>query len=212
MSLLIDDLAGDIGTRYGRDFFARAPDDVAIDLIGSLMMVRDDDEAIVVQIVESEAYGGDDDAASHAFSGPTTRCRVMFGPPGHLYVYRIYGVHWCMNVVTGAEGSASAVLLRAGSVRHRWSARASRGGATPSLRGPGNLTRALEITGVDNGVDCCAVPVGRISFFADAQDETPLEVSASARVGVSRNVDRPSRYFAAGHPDVSRFVAGRSRG
>ena len=197
-----------LGPRYDRDFFARAPDDVAHDLIGSLMTVRDDDGLVVVRVLEAEAYGGSDDAASHASGGPTPRCRVMFGPAGHLYVYRIYGVHWCVNVVTGDEGAASAVLLRAATLVHR---EASNRDRTPpgSLRGPGNLTRALSITGADNGRDCCS-STERVAFHASNHPHrTP--VSVSPRVGVTRNAQRPSRYFATGHPEVSRFNPARPR-
>ncbi len=104
-------------------------------------------------VVEIEAYGGSDDPASHAFRGPTKRNEVMFGPPGYLYVYFIYGMHWCMNVVTGPVGDASAVLLRAGEMVVPEAGGAER---TVALRGPGNLTRGLGgITGLDNGLDCC---------------------------------------------------------
>jgi DNA-3-methyladenine glycosylase len=201
----------DMGKQYGRAFFERPPDDVALDLIGSLMRVRDGRGDHVVQVVETEAYGGSDDAASHAFSGPTSRCRVMFGPAGHLYVYRIYGVHWCVNVVTGAEGTASAVLLRAGAWCHRSSPPTGATDAASSLRGPGNLTRTLGITGDDNDVDCCGRSANRVAFYTGVRSDHPFDVSVSARVGVTRDIARPWRYFASGHRDVSRFVAGRLR-
>jgi len=95
-----------------RRFFERAPDAVAYDLVGSWLVLHDDDVERRALIVETEAYGGSDDPASHAFRGPTKRSAIMFGPAGFLYVYLIYGVHWCMNVVTGPEGTATAVLLR----------------------------------------------------------------------------------------------------
>ena len=211
MDSVVGNVEGFDSTRYGRDFFAREPDEVALDLIGSLMLVRDQAGDVVVQVVEAEAYGGSDDAASHAFGGATPRCQVMFGPAGHLYVYRIYGVHWCMNVVTGADGVAGAVLVRAAAVHHRAAGDDARPDPLGSLRGPGNLTRALGISGVDSGLDCCSSTVGRVGFFADDAMNHRVDVSLSARVGVTRNAARRSRYFATGHPGVSRFVAGRPR-
>ena len=94
-----------------------------------------------------------DDPASHAYRGPTKRSAIMFGPAGYLYVYLIYGMHWCMNVVTEREGTATAVLA-AGRRTRRADARRRRT-IRSALRGPGNLTRGLGITGEDNGVDCC---------------------------------------------------------
>jgi len=207
---MVDGAGGSIGQRLGRDFFARDPDVVAYDLVGSIMSVRDGDGLVAVRIVETEAYGGADDAASHAFAGPTDRCRVMFGPAGHLYVYRVYGVHWCVNVVTGIEASASAVLVRAATYLGPQTSNPVQP-PRPSLRGPGNLTRALGVTGADNGSDCCST-TSRILFHAGSSDADRPEVSVSGRVGVSRNALRPSRYYATGHRDVSRFVAGRARG
>jgi DNA-3-methyladenine glycosylase len=99
--------------RCEREFFDRAVDDVAFDLVGAVVVVRGVEGSRRALIVETEAYGGADDPASHAFRGPTPRTAVMFGPAGHLYVYRSYGLHWCMNVVTGPGGVASAVLIRA---------------------------------------------------------------------------------------------------
>ena len=197
------------GTRLGREFFARDSDAVAYDLVGSLMRVRGVEGDVLVQILEVEAYGGYDDAASHAFAGPTPRCRVMFGPPGHLYVYRIYGLHWCMNVVTGDVGVAGAVLLRAATLR-RWSRPGDGDPPAISFTGPGNLTRALAITGEDDGVDCCGGDSERIVFCEDPAASQRPEVSVSGRVGVTRNVGRQSRFFIAGHREVSRFVPGRS--
>src|SRR5271154_5171866 len=101
-----------VGAPLGREFFERGPDDVARALIGSLLVVRDSAREQVAMIVETEAYGGRSDPASHAFRGPTKRSAIMFGPAGYLYVYLIYGVHWCMNIVTQPAGTASAVLLR----------------------------------------------------------------------------------------------------
>ena len=140
---------------FNRKFFERQPDQVASELIGSLMIVRTSDVHSIVRLVETEAYGGDDDEASHAFRGVSKRNASMFGPAGHLYVYRSYGVHWCVNVVTGESGMASAVLLRAAEIVRVGSP--SMGVFEPgSMRGPGNLTRALGITDDEDGSDCCS--------------------------------------------------------
>ena len=169
------------------------------------MLVNRGSERRSALIVETEAYGGADDAASHAYRGPTRRCDVMFGPAGHLYVYKIYGVHWCMNVVTQEEGVASAVLLRGAELldvpaHHEGNVRSA-----AMLRGPGNLTRGLAVTGEDNGVDCCAGPLGRIAFVTGTALVESERIARSPRVGISRAQERESRYFLDGHGAVSKF-------
>jgi DNA-3-methyladenine glycosylase len=185
-----------------RSFFNRPPDDVARDLIGTMMMVCSRDEAVTVRIVESEAYGGDDDPASHAFRGRTPRNSTMFGPAGCLYVYRSYGVHWCMNVVTQGIDVASAVLLRAAELVSGDLLIPSTANSSRILRGPGSLTNALNVTGDDNGRDCCGSDA-RITF--DLVHE-PLvgAVLSSPRVGISRGRERLSRYYLEGSPAVSK--------
>ena len=181
-----------------RSFFERPPDQVAHDLIGAVMIVRHDEGSTRVRLVETEAYGGEDDPASHAFRGRTARNDAMFGPAGHLYVYRIYGLHWCMNVVTQRSDLASAVLLRGaeplvGSDDPR--------GVVPAgaLAGPGRLTRYLGVTGDDDGRDCC-VPGARVTFEMSSRE---TDVRRSGRVGISRARERLSRYYLAGSPGVS---------
>lgn len=184
---------------FHRGFFEGPSDTVAEHLVGALMIVRTDSLVVRVRVVETEAYGGLDDPASHAFRGPTPRAAIMFGPAGILYVYRSYGVHWCMNVVTGPLGTGSAVLLRAGEVV------GDRGEPLDPrrlLRGPGNLTRGLGVTGADNGADCCQGPDGRFSFRAGGVERGGA-VARSERVGISRARERLSRYFLTGHPAVS---------
>lgn len=190
-----------VGDALGREFFERDPDDVARALIGSLLVVRDAASTHVAMIVETEAYGGRHDPASHAFRGPTKRNAVMFGPAGFLYVYLIYGVHWCMNVVTESSDEPSAVLLRGAQLLDP----AGDLGGTP-LRGPGNLTRGLAITGDDSGLDCCGEPEGRVSFHRSLDIRTSAPVETSVRVGLTVEKDRPSRYFMSGHPAVSKLV------
>lgn len=190
--------------RLDRAFFERAPDDVANDIIGTYFHVRHAGRIRCAQLVESEAYGGSDDPASHAFRGTTPRCAVMFGPAGRLYVYRSYGLHWCMNVVTGNDGVASAVLLRAAQLYESSDDEAPCNSPVEVLRGPGNLTRGLGITGEDNGVDCCSLNARQLSFDRAPDDDTPISVQRSPRVGVALGKDRLSRYFLEGHPAVSR--------
>jgi DNA-3-methyladenine glycosylase len=167
-----------------RDFFDRDSDVVARELLGQWIVVRSGVHTLSTMISETEAYGGSDDPASHAYRGRTPRSEIMFGPPGFLYVYLIYGVHWCMNVVTGPSGNASAVLLRAGEL--------SNGHA---LLGPGNLTRGLGISGGDTGVDCCGPRSGRVVFEMNSTPINELTIGRSRRIGLTKGVERESRYF-----------------
>lgn len=183
----------------GRAFFDRDPDAVARELIGALMTVRTAGAVRTVRVVETEAYGGSDDPASHAYRGRTPRNAAMFAPAGHLYVYRSYGVHWCVNVVTQPRDVASAVLVRAAQLLEEASAVPEE--SPRSLTGPGNLTRALEITGDDDGRDCCA-PDARITW-ASASASSGV-IGCSPRVGISRARERLSRYYLEGSAAVSR--------
>ena len=199
-------------TRLTRKFFARDPLVVARDLIGREIVAGSGPGRVVVRLSEVEAYAGADDPASHAYRGQTARTAVMFGPAGFLYVYFVYGMHWCANVVTGATGPASAVLLRAGRVTSGTeAARQRRPKAIPEAlaRGPAALTGALGITGADNCLDLCK-PGARIHLRAG----TPAQelVRTGPRVGVSAAGDRPWRFFRADDPSVSRYRAGTRRG
>jgi DNA-3-methyladenine glycosylase len=129
----------------------------------------------------------------------------MFGPAGFLYVYLIYGMHWCMNVVTGPSGTATAVLLRAGELIVR--APDGAGEESVALRGPGNLTRGLGITGADNGVDCCGGEGRHLTFHRPRRGEHDWLTGQSKRIGLTREIDRPSRYFLVGHKAVSKLPA-----
>lgn len=172
--------------------------------------------AVSIMITEVEAYEGVDDPASHAWRGPTPRTEVMFGPPGHVYVYLSHGLHHAMNLVCGPDGTASAVLLRAGRVVSGLAqARQRRPGVADErlARGPGNLTRAL---GVDRTADGTALRVRVGSVGAGTVDEpratpgsaTGLEVARGPRVGVSRAVDRPWRFWWRDDPTVSAYRLG----
>ncbi len=159
---------------------------------------------VSVRVTEIEAYEGPDDPASHAFRGPTARNEVMFGPPGFLYVYFVYGMHWCANIVCGPPGRPSAVLIRAGEVtagidvarRLRPAARLDRDLA----RGPARLAQALGLSGTDNGVDLLD-PGSPIRLRL--ADEPPTSWTTGPRVGVSTARDEPLRFWLSGDPTVS---------
>lgn len=179
----------------GRDFFERHPVEAARDLIGAILLVEDAGG----RIVETEAYCRDD-PASHSFRGPTARNAAMFGPPGRAYVYRSYGLHWCLNFVCGAE-PGGAVLLRAveplaGLDRMR----ERRGVRDPKLlcAGPGRLCQALGVTGAENGLALDAPP-----FRIEAR-RAFCEIVAGTRIGISRAADVPWRFGLAGSPFLSR--------
>ena len=193
-----------------RRFFERAPDAVAYDLVGSWLVLHDDDVERRALIVETEAYGGSDDPASHAFRGPTKRSAIMFGPAGFLYVYLIYGMHWCMNIVTEPAGTASAVLLRGAELVVP--DRDGDGDSTVALRGPGNLTRGLGITGADTGLDCCGGVGRHLTIHRSRPGAITLPTGQSKRIGITREIDRPSRYFLEGHEAVSKVPAKSTRG
>ncbi len=180
--------------------------EVARALLGWTISHRTASGTVSVRLSEVEAYGGLDDAASHAHRGPTPRNQVMFGPPGRLYVYLSYGVHWCCNVVTGPEGEASAVLLRAGEVTEGVElARARRGPRTPVAglaRGPGCVGQALGISGEQTGADL--VGDGQLTLRRGAGLDGDL-VRSGPRVGVRLEHERPWRFWVDGDPSVSRY-------
>ena len=180
----------------GREFFARSVHEVAPDLIGSTLLV----DGVGGPIVEAEAYDGED-PASHGFRGPTQRNRSMFGPPGHAYVYRSYGIHWCLNLVCEDEGRAAAVLVRAlHPVEGLGEMRARRGAEDLRLlcSGPGKLCQALGVGGGHDGL-----PFDRPPFELYARRTTP-EIVNGPRVGITAAADRPWRYGLAGSPFLSR--------
>lgn len=174
-------------------------------LLGARLAVGDRDGTIV----EVEAYGGDDDPASHAARGERARNRSMFLSPGTLYVYRSYGIHACANVVTGREGQGSAVLVRAlAPARGIEEMRRSRPAARRDVEltsGPGRLCEALGITLDHDGLDLFD-PRAPVRLLGEVGPSGPVEVSG--RVGISRAVERPWRFWLAGDPHVSRHRPG----
>jgi DNA-3-methyladenine glycosylase len=188
--------------RLSRAFYARDARRVARDLLGKVLVHLDGGVRRAARIVETEAYLGEADQASHARFGPTRRAAIMFGPPGFAYVYLIYGMYHCVNVVTGVEGHASAVLVRAGEPVE---------GCLHGPRGPGNVCRALAIRRErHDGLDLA----GATLFVEDAP--RPVErVVTTPRVNVHYAGDwagRPWRYLLEANPWVSgRRAAGGAR-
>lgn len=186
-----------------RSFYARPAEAVAPELLGAVVESETPEGLVAVRLTEVEAYAGEDDPASHAWRGPTPRTAVMFGPPGHVYVYFTYGMHWCANLVCAADGVAAAVLLRAGEiVEGEALARVRRGPRPPARRlasGPANLARALGLDGAWHGDDVTRAR-GRLRVRGGAPAP---EVVAGPRVGITRAVDVPWRFSIAGDPHVS---------
>jgi len=184
--------------RLSRRFFARSVHDVAPDLIGASLMVN----GIGGRIVEVEAYHHTDPAA-HSYAGQTPRNAVMFGPPGFAYVYRSYGIHWCLNFVCEAEGSASAVLIRALEPTAGLSTMRRRRGQKEDERmlcsGPGKLGEALAITRDRfNGL-----PLDKPPFELRAHSDEPAIVTGP-RIGITKAADVPWRYGLKGSPFLSK--------
>jgi DNA-3-methyladenine glycosylase len=182
--------------RLTREFFARSVHEVAPELIGAMLRV----EGVGGRIVEVEAYD-QDDPASHGFRGPTARTAAMFGPPGHAYVYRSYGVHWCINLVCAEGGRAEAALVRALEPTEGLAAMRERRGleaARALCSGPGKLCQALGISQAHDGL-----PLDEPPFELLARDAEP-ELAVGPRIGITRAVDQPWRYGLAGSPFLSR--------
>lgn len=191
------------GPQLDTEFFARPAAEVAPDLLGCLLL----HDGVGGIIVEVERYQ-DDDPASHSFRGPTPRAAVMFGPPGHAYVYRSYGVHWCMNVVCDREGVGSAVLIRALEPTHGVHHMEVRRGDVPHRHlcaGPGRLTRALGIDAALNGL---RLADGPLTLHARS---TPVEMVVGPRIGITQALDKPWRFGVAGSPCLSRPFPGARR-
>jgi DNA-3-methyladenine glycosylase len=184
--------------RLGRAFFARSVHEVAPALVGCTLLVG----GVGGRIVEVEAYDADD-PASHGYRGETARNRSMFGPPGHAYVYRSYGIHWCLNLVCGEEGTAEAVLLRALEPTHGLETMRKRRGSEDErllCSGPGRLCQALGVTVEHDGR-----PLDRPPFAVLAAEEDP-DVVRGPRVGITRATDAPWRFALAGSRFVSRAL------
>ena len=189
-----------LGPILPRSFYNRSSVQVGRDLLGKVLIHG----ATGGIIVETEAYLGLDDAASHAYRGITRRNGVMFGPPGHAYVYFIYGMYECVNMVTEPAGTAGAVLIRAIEPLLGVELMQIRRPGAKRLRdlasGPGKLTLALGITRALNGADVTKGPL----VVRDRRGEEPFEIAAGPRIGISKNADLPLRFTIAGSDFVSR--------
>jgi DNA-3-methyladenine glycosylase len=185
----------------GRGFFARSVHEVAPDLIGVTLLI----DGVGGRIVEAEAYHHEDPAA-HGYRGRTERNATMFGPPGHAYVYRSYGIHWCVNFVCEGVGSASAVLIRALEPTDGIAAMRERRGLDDPralCSGPGKLCQALGITREHDGL-----PLDRPPFELRERKAEP-EIVQGPRIGISKAVDLPWRYGEAGSRYLSRALRPR---
>lgn len=203
------------GPPPARTRFERPSEEVAPELLGLLLVAGD----AVLRIVEVEAYA-EHDAASHSAMGPRPRTAVMFGPAGHLYVYRSYGLHWCANVVCGPAGDGAAVLLRAGApcagLAAMWPRRPRATRERDLASGPGKLCAALGITGAHDGSDVLD-PGGALRLAVPAPHgpdpgggapapwmPAPADVVQTTRIGITRDVERPWRWLERANPHVSR--------
>ena len=187
--------------RLGRAFYNRDPIQVARDCLGKILVHGE----AVGRIVEVEAYLGVDDEAAHAWHGLTKRTQILFGPPGHAYVYFIYGMYECLNFIAEPEGKAGCVLIRAleplAGIERMQRRRPAAKRIEDLASGPGKLTRALGITRKLNGADLVTGPLEVRSFVS----QEPLEIAATPRIGITRCADWPLRFLIRGN----RFVSGK---
>lgn len=203
-----------VGQLLQREWFGARSVEVAPQLLNKALVVG----ACAGRIVEVEAYAGADDPGSHGFRGVTPRTKVMFGPSGYLYVYFTYGMHWCANVVTGADGECSAVLIRAVEPIEGIDAMRERRTVAPRkhplaerdlCNGPAKLCQAFGIDGDLDGVDLCVAdsPVA----IVDDGVEPPANPGVSGRIGLSAGTELPWRWFVDGNRHVSRGRTGPRR-
>jgi len=185
-----------------RDFYRRHPTEVAPELLNKILL-RDDGRA--ARIVEVEAYAGGEDPAAHSFRGPTPRNATMFGPPGHLYVYFIYGMHWAGNAVCGEAGEGMAVLLRAAEPIHglelMYQARAVARRDQDLASGPGKLAQAFGLNRQLDGADLVTGDRG-VALVSDGTPP-PDNPTVGPRIGISRAMDFPWRWHVPDHDHVS---------
>jgi len=211
-----------------RAFFARPSVQVAPDLLGCVLEHQTAAGLVAVELTEVEAYAGEADPASHAYRGKTRRNAVMYGPPGHAYVYFTYGMHFCVNLVCLGEGSASAVLLRAGTViegedlarARRTGPRGVQGDGSPReeevrvvgsrdlARGPARLCQALGIDRSLDGADVCVAgsPL-RVRWPGARTADRSAKIDSGPRVGIAHAAEVPWRFWLDGEPSVSAYRA-----
>ena len=199
-----------------RAFYSRPATEVARGLIGLVLVRHSEDGVVAGRIVETEAYVGPDDRASHASRGRTARNAVMFGPPGHAYVYFVYGMHWCLNLVTGADGFPAAVLLRAvepvDGIEIMRSRRPKARKDVQLTSGPARLCQAFAVDGAFDGLDVCAADA---SLFVEDRGRRVGTLVAAPRVGVDYAGEwaaKPFRFYEDESPHVSVRPKGARRG
>lgn len=193
-------------TKLPRSFYLRPTLTVAKDLLGKNIVKRVNGKTLTGKIVETEAYLGENDPASHAFRGKTKRNEVMFSEGGHLYVYFTYGMHFCSNIVTEAEGKGRAVLLRAvepleGLDLMEKNRKLKDNHVKNLTNGPAKLCEALGITGRDNGTDLTADQI----FITTGGKIPDKIIISSSRIGITNGSEKPWRFYIGGNPFVSKI-------
>jgi DNA-3-methyladenine glycosylase len=192
-----------------KSFYQRELLTVAKDLLGKILVKSIGKEILAGKIVEVEAYHGDKDEAAHSFGGITKRNEIMFEPGGYLYVYFTYGVHHCCNVVTGKKGQGTAVLIRAiepvvglaSMIKNRFGRKLDNDKEIFNLTsGPGKVCQAFRIDGTNSGTDL----TGKEIFILDGEEIKSKNIGVSKRIGITRSVDLPWRFFIKDNPFLSR--------
>jgi DNA-3-methyladenine glycosylase len=203
-----DQLTGASGPLLAREFFDGPSLDVAPALLGCVLEADSAAGLVAVRITEVEAYSGQTDPASHAYRRKSGRNQVMFGPPGHAYVYQIYGLHFCINLVCRPAGTAEAVLLRAGQVVSgadvAWSRRPAARSEIQLARGPALLCQVLAIDRRFDGTDVC-VPGSPVRMRGPRPGDAPGPIRTGPRVGVTQAADYPWRFWIDGDRSVSAY-------
>jgi len=199
-----DSLSTITSAPFPRTFYERNTVRVAKELLGKVLVRRLNSTLLEGIIVETEAYRGRDDAASHAYRGPTKRNQVMFGEPGHAYVYFTYGMHYCLNVTTEPAGQPGAVLIRAAQPI-KGIAEMKRRRRTDNVKdlsnGPAKLTQAFAITSTLNGHD---LTLGRKLYVTELFRPDPFTIVSGTRIGIRVAVERRWRFFVKDNPFVSK--------
>lgn len=199
-----DSLSINASAPLPRTFYERNTVRVAKELLGKVLVRRLRPMRLEGIIVETEAYRGRDDAASHACRGPTKRNQVMFGEPGHAYVYFTYGIHYCLNVSTEPTGQPGAVLIRAAQPIKGITEMMSRRGTRhvkDLANGPAKLTQAFAVTRTLNGHDLTS---GKKLYIAEPSHPEPCTIETGTRIGITASAEKPWRFFVKGIPFVSK--------